>query len=134
MGLHYAGPFQVLERVGKVAYRLQLPAAARIHDVFHMGLHKPRRGELPTAPGVMPPLLHGRILLEPKTAVRAEQRRGVWYVHIKWRGLPDEDTTWEQPEEFRSHYPDFQLEDELFAQAGRDVMTGTTFRRRPRRG
>jgi hypothetical protein len=62
----------------------------------------------------MPPLLHACILLEPETIVRAEQRHGVWYVRI-WRRLPDEDSTWEQLEEFRSHYPDFQLEDELFA-------------------
>jgi hypothetical protein len=75
----------------------------------------------------MPPLLHGRILPEPEAAVRAELRRGVWHVHIKWRGLPDEDATWEQLEEFRSHYSGFQLEDELFAQAGRDVMVGKTF-------
>ena len=35
-------------------------------------------------------------------------------------------------DEFREHFPDFQLEDELFAQAGRDVMTGKTYtRRRP---
>jgi hypothetical protein len=82
----------------------------------------------------MPPLLHGRILLEPEIVVRAEQRRGVWYVRIKWRGLPDEDATWEQLEEFRGHYPDFHLEDELFARAGRDVMTDHTFGWRPRRG
>jgi hypothetical protein len=66
--------------------------------------------------------------------VRAEQRREVWYVRIKWRGLPDEDATWEQLEKFCSHYPNFQLEDELFAQAGRVVMTGKTFGQRPRRG
>jgi hypothetical protein len=82
----------------------------------------------------MPPLLRGRILLESETAVRAEQRRGVWYVRIKWRGVADEDATWEQLEEFRGHYPDFQVEDELFAQAGRDVMTDRTFGWRPRRG
>jgi hypothetical protein len=104
-----------LERVSKVAYRLQLPAGAGIHDVFHVGLLKPHRGE-------------------PETAMRAEQRRGVWYVRIKWRRLPDEDATWEQLEEFHGHYPYFQLEDELFVQVGRDVMTGRTFGRRPRRG
>jgi hypothetical protein len=126
LGPCYAGPFRVLERVGKVAYRLHLSDDARIHDVFHVGLLKPHRGE--------PPLLHGRILPEPETVVCAEQRRGVWHVRIKWLGLPDEDATWEQLEEFLNHYPDFQLEDELFAQAGRDVMINKTFGRRPRRG
>ena len=64
--------------------------------------------------------------------LQAQLRRGVWFVLIQWAGLPEEEATWEQREEFRQHYPDFQLEDELFAQAGRDVMTGLVYtRKRP---
>jgi hypothetical protein len=49
---------------------------------------------------------------------------------LKWRGLPEDDATWESLEEFHAEHPDFQPEDELFLQAGRDVMTGIPYRRR----
>ena len=51
---------------------------------------------------------------------------------VQWENLPEDDATWEPVDEFRALFPSFQLEDELFPKEGRDVMTGTVYRRRHR--
>ena len=39
LSLRYIGPFEVLERVGIVAYRLELPPSlSSVHDLFHFSM------------------------------------------------------------------------------------------------
>ncbi|WVZ83528.1 hypothetical protein U9M48_030666 [Paspalum notatum var. saurae] len=113
LGPRFFGPFQVRERVGDVAYRLQLPPKSQLHDVFHVGLLKPYCGPEPTVIPELPPIRHGRVCLLPqKSAAEA---------------------SWVPLEEFHRQHPTFQLEDELIVQAGRDVMYGHQYQRRHRR-
>jgi len=129
----FYGPFQILERIGDVAYRLQLRASARIHDVFHVGLLKKFHGEPPTATPELPPLSHGRAIPTPAKVTRARKRRGESEVLVHWQGLSEVEATWEQLQAFRELYLDVQLEDKLFLQGGSndvDVYWGQAYRRR----
>ena len=132
LGPKYAGPYQVLERIGAVAYRLQLPEGARIHDVFHVGVLKPFRGDPPASTPPLPPLQRGRPLQQPERVLRSSLRRGAWHILVQWANMPASEATWEPVEAFRATHPSFQLEDELFLEGGRDVMGGQTYQRRQR--
>ena len=46
---HYFGPFQAMERIGAIAYKLNLPVNARIHPVFYSSLLKKHYGEPPAS-------------------------------------------------------------------------------------
>ena len=51
----WVGPFRVLERIGTLAYRLELPRCLPVHNVFHVELLKPfvlgSRSQPPTTTG-----------------------------------------------------------------------------------
>jgi hypothetical protein len=40
LAVRYCGPFEILERIGHVAYMLAFPASMHIHNVFHVSLLK----------------------------------------------------------------------------------------------
>ncbi|WVZ82924.1 hypothetical protein U9M48_030129 [Paspalum notatum var. saurae] len=123
----YYRPYQIKEVINPVAYKLALPAGARLHDVFHVGLLKPFYGEPPAAPSELPPMYYGAALPVPSRAIRMRLARGVRQILIQWKDQPASAASWEDVDDFVRRYPQFQLEDELLVEGGRDVMWGKQY-------
>jgi hypothetical protein len=48
LGPKFYGPFKKIKRVNSLAYKLEMPPGARLHNMFHIGLLKPYHGTIPT--------------------------------------------------------------------------------------
>jgi hypothetical protein len=114
----YYGPYRVLERIGGLAYRLQLPAHACLHDVFHIAFLKKYTSAEPATIPPLPPIMCGRAVPQPQQVVRARPTAQSWDLLVKWQNNSPADVSWEQLEAFKEAYPDFQLEDKLFEPEG----------------
>nr|KYP31933.1 hypothetical protein KK1_047512 [Cajanus cajan] len=100
LGLRYFGPFPIVERVGKVAYRLFLPPSARIHDVFHVSILKKCIGEPNQQYFPLPLTIAEDESLPIPVQVLDFHRilqQGNWVaqVLVQWSNFPTQDSTWE---------------------------------------
>ena len=118
LGPKFYGPYQITQRIGSVAYRLRLPPGARLHDVFHVGLLMPFRGDPPDHAPPLPPTHHGDVCLQPASVSQSRLARGVREVLVQWKDRPAAEASWVGLDDFRAQYPDFQLADELLLQGG----------------
>lgn len=125
----YFGPYKITECIGSVAYRLALPQGAKLHDVFHVGLLKKNYGDPPSSTPPLPPLQQGRVIPQPARVLKSARRQGELHVLVQWEGTALADASWISLTSFQENYPNFQLEDELLHEEGRDVIT---YRRRQR--
>ncbi|KAK8512376.1 hypothetical protein V6N12_037376 [Hibiscus sabdariffa] len=108
----YIGPFEVLEKVGTVAYRLALPPQFdKIHNVFHVSMLKKYR---PDPSHVLEP---EEVELNPDLSYEEEpvmildrevkrlRNKNVPLVKVLWRNHNVEEATWEPEEIMKEQYP-----------------------------
>ncbi|WVZ14756.1 hypothetical protein V8G54_012322 [Vigna mungo] len=118
LSARYYGPFEIIDRMGTVAYRLKLPETTRIHPVFHVFLLKKAVGnykmqsELPTGLGgdgvdTWVPFT----VLASRVVVKHGERVKQWLK--QWAAKPIEETTWEDVVVIRSQFPDLNLEEKI---------------------
>ena len=120
----FFGPFKVLEKVGQVAYRLDLPVGSQIHNVVHVSRLRKVLGNIKPVSPMPPPVADdSTILPQPETILaRREIQKGKYRpqteILVKWMGTTAEDATWENAWRFSKSYPNFVLEDKAGLSGG----------------
>ncbi|GJR67532.1 putative reverse transcriptase domain-containing protein [Tanacetum coccineum] len=108
----YVGPFEIVECVGPVAYRLKLPQELScVHDTFHVSNLKKCLAE----PDVQVPLdeieidENLRFVEEPIEIVERDvkklKRRRIPLVKVRWNSRQGAEYTWEREDQFQKKYP-----------------------------
>lgn len=123
LAARFYGPFQILDKIGEVAYKLKLPDESKIHSVFHVSLLKRAVGNYKVQ-GILPKDLEVSTEDDHYPAqvlgTRVTVREGVAIPQslIQWKHKSRDDVTWEDNDVMRGQFPDFILEDKDIPQEG----------------
>ncbi|KAA3484012.1 DNA/RNA polymerases superfamily protein [Gossypium australe] len=102
LSLRFIGPYEIIERIGPVAYRLMLPSELeKIHNVFHVSMLRRYRSDpshmiAPTEVEIQPDLSYSeepiRILARETKELRNKK---ISLVKVLWHKHGVEEATWE---------------------------------------
>ena len=115
----FIGPFEILERIGTIAYKISLPPSmCHIHDIFHVSM---LRKYIPDPSHVIEyePIVIEKDLFYKEEPIRIIDKkekilrnRIITLVKVIWKHHSTNKTTWELEEEMKKGYP------HLFAEWG----------------
>ncbi|XP_066330232.1 uncharacterized protein [Miscanthus floridulus] len=101
----FFGPYQILERIGAVAYKLALPSSASIHPVFHVSQLKVSHGKLPVFDALPDELAQFQVpqqILDRRWTPGASPMEEVL---VHWSQMPSSLATWEPLEHLKQRFP-----------------------------
>ena len=98
----------MFQKIGTMAYKLELPASLRVHPTFHVSCLKKVIGDKLPVQTILPELdEEGKIILETeavtKTRSRQLRNRSISEYLIKWKNLSAEDSIWEDVNFIQKH-------------------------------
>ncbi|GKE51669.1 ty3-gypsy retrotransposon protein [Tanacetum coccineum] len=104
----FYGPYKVIERIGEVAYKLELPAGSKIHPVFHVSLLKPSYGTMVDSKGNLATFdPKDDLAFLPEAIINSRiNSNGDPEVLVKWEKHNLEEATWENLTSLKLQFPD----------------------------
>ena len=102
----YYGPYKVIQKIGEVAYELEILKGSKIHNVFHVSCLKKYIGRKFVISTTLPPLDdEGQLTLIPEKVLKTRERRlrskTIKEYLVQWKDIPSEDATWEEENIFQ---------------------------------
>ena len=108
----FIGPYEVIEKVGPVAYRLALPPnLEKIHNVFHVSMLRRYRSDPSHVVSTETIELRPDLTYEKEPVkilaleVKELRNKKIPLVKVLWRNHKTEEATWESEETMRQQYP-----------------------------
>ena len=107
----YCGPFEILSRIGQVAYQLALLPNLRVHNIFHISILKKYVHDATHVVNWndVQVELEGDFLVEPDCVLGQReitlQNRTIGQVKLQWKHLSPEEATWELESKMQDAYP-----------------------------
>ena len=108
----FIGPYEVIEKVGPVAYRLALPPELeKIHSVFHVSMLRRYRSDPSHVLSSETIELRPDLTYEEEPVeilareVKELRNKKIPLVKVLWRNHKTEEATWESEETMRQQYP-----------------------------
>lgn len=101
LALQFFGPYQIIGKVGMMAYRLTLPLSSQIYNMFHVSLLQKHLVPITLTFKQLPPITNNSTILpQPKTILDHRViHKGKYHpkseILVKWKGAPVQDATWE---------------------------------------
>ena len=105
----YEGPIEVIEKVGKTSYRLQLPTRMRIYPVIHVSNLKPyhpynknhQHNQVTRPLVVMKDSSKKEVeeILVERTRHIGKPKHNLQEFLFKWKELPEEEISWERADD-----------------------------------
>ena len=107
----FYGAYEVIERIGSVAYKLALPDGSRVHPVFHVSQLKRAIGHAKVQKRLPQVNEKGTFDLVPLRQLGTKNilrdHKMVYQRLVQWRGCSVDKATWEDEDLLKCNFPAF---------------------------